>query len=136
MALMEVKGLTKRFGGLVANDNITFNIEEGEILGLIGPNGAGKTTLFNCLTGFLTPDEGQVVYQGSRIEGLPPHKISYLGIARTFQVTKTFPELTVLENVAIGALMRFPKVSDAMKAAGEVLDLWVLPRRPTSREGP
>lgn len=120
--VLSVEGLAKRFGGLVANDNVTFKVYEGEILGLIGPNGAGKTTLFNCLTGFLKPDAGTVTWRGENVTGLPPYEITGRRIARTFQVTKTFVDLTVLESVMVGSLLRYPRVKDARRRAEEVLE--------------
>lgn len=122
MALLEVKGISKRFGGLLANANVSFSVDEGKIVGLIGPNGAGKTTLFNCLTGFLSPDEGTVLFQGNSISGLPPYKISELGIARTFQVVKTFQTMTVFENIIVGALNRHSILADAVREAEEILE--------------
>lgn len=122
MALLETVRLTKRFGGLVANNAIDFRVEEGELVGLIGPNGAGKTTFFNCVTGFYRPDEGRVFFQGQDITGWPPERICRAGIARTFQVVKTFRDMTVLENVMVGAFLRYPRVRDARAKAEEVLE--------------
>ena len=106
MTLLEVRGLTKRFGGLVANHNITLTVEKGMVLGLIGPNGAGKTTFFNCLTGFYPPTEGRVRFQGRDITGWPPERVCRAGIARTFQIVKVLREMTVLENVMVGGRWR------------------------------
>jgi branched-chain amino acid transport system ATP-binding protein len=106
MTLLEVEGLTKRFGGLVANDHISFSMAQGELLSLIGPNGAGKTTLFNSLTGTHPIDEGRVVFAGRRIDGLKAHAVARLGIARTFQVRIASGDLNVLENVMVGGFMR------------------------------
>ena len=114
-ALIEVKGLTKRYGGLTANADIAFDVAEGEIVGIIGPNGAGKSTLFDLITGFQPPDAGRVLLRGHEITGLRPDRISRLGVGRTFQKLKPFPDLTVTENVMVGALAR---TSD-MKAARE-----------------
>jgi len=102
MNVLEVQNLTKRFGGLVAVDDVTFNISEGEILGLIGPNGAGKTTVFNLITGIYAPDQGDLRFFGESLVGLRPHQITEKGIARTFQTIRLFPNLTVLENVMSG----------------------------------
>ena len=121
MVLLEVKDLTKNFGGLTAIGDVSFNIEKGEIIGIIGPNGAGKTTLFNLLTGFLRPDAGAIVFKGEEITGLKPHKIAKRGMARTFQITQSFPNLTVLENVKIGAYCRINSSLDATEAALRVL---------------
>lgn len=104
MIIMEVDNLTKRFGGLIAIQNVTFDVKQGEIVGLIGPNGAGKTTLFNVISGFLRPNSGVVKFKGENITGLKPHEVSKKGISRTFQIVKPFLKMTVLENVAIGAL--------------------------------
>jgi branched-chain amino acid transport system ATP-binding protein len=114
-ALLEVKGLTKRYGGLTANADIAFDVAEGEIVGIIGPNGAGKSTLFDLITGFQPLDAGRVLLRGHEITGLRPDRISRLGVCRTFQKLKPFPDLTVTENVMVGALAR---TSD-MKAARE-----------------
>jgi branched-chain amino acid transport system ATP-binding protein len=103
-ALLELKGLSRRFGGLMAVSDVTLDIKQGSIVGLIGPNGAGKTTLVNLISGALKPDAGQMWFRGQRIDGLPAHKISRLGIARTFQIVQPFPEMTALENVAAAAL--------------------------------
>jgi branched-chain amino acid transport system ATP-binding protein len=97
--LLAVRGVSKRFGGLKAVDQLDMTLHEGEILGLIGPNGAGKTVTFNMISGVYPPDEGEIALDGKIISGLPPHRIAALGIGRTFQVVKPFSELTVLENV-------------------------------------
>jgi branched-chain amino acid transport system ATP-binding protein len=102
--LLEAKGLTKRFRGLQAIDNVSFDLHEGEMLGLIGPNGAGKTTLVSLISGTLNADGGSLFFEGKPIDHLLPYERAHLGIGRTFQVTKPFPRLTVLENVAVGAL--------------------------------
>jgi len=101
MHLLEVENLTKRFGGLAAVNNVSFHVDEGEIVGLIGPNGAGKTTLFHLITGFLKPDSGTVKFKGENIAGLEPHKIVNRGIARTFQVVRPFRHLPVIANVMV-----------------------------------
>ncbi len=102
MALLEVRNLTKSFGGLVAVNDLSFYLNEGEILGMIGPNGAGKTTVFNLITGILPPDRGEIRFNGQNLVGLRPHQITELGIARTFQTIRLFPNLTVIENVMAG----------------------------------
>ncbi len=99
--MLEVEDLTKTFGGLNAVKNVSFRIEEGEMVGIIGPNGAGKTTLFNLLAGFLKPDSGSVKFKDEDIIGLPPHKIVNKGIARTFQVVRPFRHLPVIANVMV-----------------------------------
>ncbi len=121
MVLLEARGITKRFGGLVANHRVDFYVEEGEIVGLIGPNGAGKTTFFNVLTGFYRPEEGQVFFLGQDITPLPPEKRCELGLVRTFQVVKTFKNMTVLENVMVGAFVRTASPAKARAMAEEVL---------------
>ncbi len=102
MSLLEVRGLTKRFGGLLAVDDYRLDLPKGEIYGLIGPNGAGKTTVFNLITGYIRPDGGSVRFEGRDITGLPPNRVSELGIARTFQNLRIFRRLTVMENLLIG----------------------------------
>jgi branched-chain amino acid transport system ATP-binding protein len=109
--ILEVEGLTKRFGGIIAVNNLNFDVTQGEILGLIGPNGAGKTTVFNLISGFLRPDSGTVKFRGEDITGQSPYKIAQKGIARTFQLVKPFNKLTVKENVLIGFLGRFGEAS-------------------------
>jgi urea transport system ATP-binding protein len=101
--MLEARDLVKRFGGLVAIDQVSLEIGAGEIRCIIGPNGAGKTTLFNVLTGDIKPDEGQVLLQGRRIDRLPPHRIVRLGVVRKFQVPSVFPEMTVLDNMRVAA---------------------------------
>ncbi|MBI3333462.1 MAG: ABC transporter ATP-binding protein, partial [Candidatus Omnitrophica bacterium] len=107
MSLLEVEGLTKRFGGVVALDRLSFRIQRETISSLIGPNGAGKTTLFNCITGILRPEEGRILFGGSeRLERYASHEIARFGIARTFQNIRLFQQLTVLENVLAGTHVR------------------------------
>jgi branched-chain amino acid transport system ATP-binding protein len=106
MAFLKVADLVKDFGGVVANNRISFAIEQGEIIGLIGPNGAGKTTLFNCIVGYHQPDSGKVVFRGKEITGFKPFLTNREGIARTFQITKVTAGMTVLENVMVGAFCR------------------------------
>ena len=108
-AKLVVTGVTKRFGGLLALNDVSFSVESGEILALIGPNGAGKTTLFNCLTGFLKVDGGTVEFNGQNITNWSPNKICSLGVARTFQVVQVLQGMTVLENVMVGAYLRNPR---------------------------
>jgi branched-chain amino acid transport system ATP-binding protein len=104
--LLEVSRLSKRFGGLQAVKALSFAVEAGEVVALIGPNGAGKTTVFGLLSGFLRPDEGEIRLRGRSIAGLRPHEICRLGLARTFQIVRPFPRLSVLRNVLVGALAR------------------------------
>ena len=100
-AILEVRDLCKSFGGVVATDNVNLQVNEGEIHALIGPNGAGKTTLISQLSGLLKPDSGQIVFQGKNITGLPPYRFSLAGLARSFQITSVFQELTLQDNVAL-----------------------------------
>ncbi|NHC40448.1 ABC transporter ATP-binding protein [Bacillus sp. MM2020_1] len=100
--LLKIKGITKRFGGLIAVNQVSLQVAEGEIFGLIGPNGAGKTTFFNMLTGIYSPNEGQIGFEDRQIQGLKPYRISKLGISRTFQNIRLLKEETVLENVKVG----------------------------------
>jgi len=99
--LLDVTGLTMRFGGLTAVDNVALGIDPGEIVSIIGPNGAGKTTVFNCLSGFYRPTAGQILFKGEAIEGMPGHKIARRGIVRTFQHVRLFKEMTVVENLLV-----------------------------------
>jgi branched-chain amino acid transport system ATP-binding protein len=122
MGLLEVKQLTKNFGGLMANDHVDLQVNEGEIVGLIGPNGAGKTTLFNCISGFYPSSSGQVLFKGEDITGLPSNAICLKGIARTFQIVRVFKELSVLDNVMVGAFNRTNSAPVARQKAMEVLD--------------
>jgi len=103
MFILEIKNITKQFGGLMALDDVSFQINEGEIRGLIGPNGAGKSTMFKNIAGFHVPTKGSIVYQGKNIEGKKPHTIAEMGIVRTFQETTLFQELSVFENALIGS---------------------------------
>jgi len=122
MEILEVKRLTKAFGGLVAVKDFSFELRKGEILGIIGPNGAGKTTLFNLITGFLKPDRGDIHFKGDRVTGLRPHEICKRGLARTFQITQPFGNLTVLENVRIGAHNRITSSREATEEALRILE--------------
>jgi branched-chain amino acid transport system ATP-binding protein len=122
MALLEVKQLTKDFGGLRANDNVDLQVNQGEIVGLIGPNGAGKTTLFNCISGFYPPSAGAVHFKGEEITGLPSNETCLRGIARTFQLVRIFKDMTVLDNVMVGAFNRTHSAAEAGRKAREVLD--------------
>ena len=121
MSLLEARGLSKRFGGVQAVAGLDLRIAAGEMLGLIGPNGAGKTTVFNLLSGFLPPDAGDVRLGGRSIVGLAPHAICRLGLARTFQIVRPFPRMTVLENVRVGALARHPHAPEALAHARDVV---------------
>jgi len=121
-SLLRVEASTKRFGGLLANREISLTIEPGEIIGLIGPNGAGKTTLFNCITGYMHPDEGRIAFDGADITHTRPERICRLGVARTWQVVRAFGRMTALENVICGALQRTNRIAEARTRAGELLE--------------
>jgi branched-chain amino acid transport system ATP-binding protein len=122
MALIEIRNLSKSFKGLAALTDIHLDIQQGEIVGLIGPNGAGKTTLFNVITGFLTPESGQIRFHGTDIVGWKPFQICQKGLVRTFQIVKPFLELTVLENVLAGAFNAASSKKEAMSLALEALE--------------
>ncbi|MBI3707964.1 MAG: ABC transporter ATP-binding protein [Proteobacteria bacterium] len=122
MALLEVSGLTRHFGGVRAVTDLSFTVAEGEILGLIGPNGAGKTTAFNLIAGYLRPMAGRIVFAGRDLVGLKPHAVTKRGIARTFQIVKPFRKLDVLENVVLGAFLRRRGRREAEAEARLVLD--------------
>ena len=130
MAILEVKHVSKFFGGLAANSDVSFEVAEGEIVGLIGPNGAGKTTLFNCITGFYPPSRGEILFDGRRMNGLHPDKVCKLGMARTWQKVRPLTNLTVLDNVVVGALCRTNSVQEARKAAMEQLRLVRMDSKP------
>ena len=106
MSLLEVGGVTQRFGGLTAVDDVSFGIDAGQVSAIIGPNGAGKTTLFNLISGFQTPVAGRIVFDGRDIHGMAPHRVAAGGIVRTFQLVQLFPELTALQNVEAGCHLR------------------------------
>jgi len=122
-SLLKVKHVTKRFGGLVALNDVTLDVKEGEIVGIIGPNGAGKTTLFNVITGFYHPDSGQIIFDGVDITKYRPDQICALGLTRTFQLVKPFKDLSVFENVLIGAMLRRSKSAAVEKAESIIKDL-------------
>lgn len=117
MALLEVKNLTMKFGSLFANSDVSFDVEKGTIVGLIGPNGAGKTTLFNCVAGLYKPAEGSVTFDGQDVTGFPSWKMARLGVARTFQVVRPLKEMTVYENILVGAYMRHSDTATANEVA-------------------
>jgi branched-chain amino acid transport system ATP-binding protein len=112
-AMLQVQSLTKRFGGLVAVNDLNFDVERGEIIGLIGPNGSGKTTTFNMLSGAYEPTEGSIAFNSERIDGLKANRICRKGLARTFQVVQPFPDLTAVENVMIGAFAHTRRAAEA-----------------------
>jgi branched-chain amino acid transport system ATP-binding protein len=122
MSILQVENLSKRFGGLTAVDDLCFELNPGEILGLIGPNGAGKTTVFNCLTGFLPLDQGEVKLQNRSIRNRKPYEISRLGLVRTFQIVRPFLNISVLENVMVGSMLREPSLKKAREASRNILE--------------
>jgi branched-chain amino acid transport system ATP-binding protein len=128
--MLTVSGLTRRFGGFTALNQVSFELSEGEILGLIGPNGSGKTTCFNCISGALEPTSGSITFLGEEIGRLTPDAICHRGVARTFQIPRPFRKLSILENVAVaahfGAAQRTTEAA-ARRRAGEILDLVGLP---------
>ena len=121
MTLLKIENLTKRFSGLVAVNNVSLELNEGEILGMIGPNGAGKTTLFHSICGYHVPTEGKILLNGKEIQAMKPEHICKNGIARTFQIVQPFGNLTLLENVMVGAFNQVAKFHDAEKIAEEQL---------------
>jgi branched-chain amino acid transport system ATP-binding protein len=121
-ALLSITNLSKRFGGLQAVKDLSFSVGHNEIVALIGPNGAGKTTVFALVSGFLTPDTGTVSFRGRHLRGLRPHQVNALGLARTFQIMRPFPRLSVLRNVMIATLGRHPDPAEAARRARAILD--------------
>lgn len=120
--LLEVKNLTRTFGGLTAVDNLSFHVDRGEVVGLIGPNGAGKTTCFNLISGAMRPTSGVVVFKGDDVTGRKSHQMCELGLTRTFQVVQPFPDVSALQNVMIGAFVRRRSAAAAERKAHEVLE--------------
>jgi branched-chain amino acid transport system ATP-binding protein len=123
MPILEGEGVTKHFGGLAAVSSVDFSVDEAEVVGLIGPNGAGKTTLFNLISGALVPKEGAIRFNGQNITGLKPHKICKMGLARTFQSVRVFPNMPVRENVLLGSLFGCSAGASTADAAREATDL-------------
>jgi len=121
--VLTLESVTKRFGGLTAVRAVSLEVRRGDLLGIIGPNGAGKTTLFNVIAGYYRPEEGRIVFEGRDVTGLPAHAISRLGLTRTFQIVKPFGNLSVADNVMIGALTRLQRVRDARVEAERVIAL-------------
>ncbi|MBX0325449.1 ABC transporter ATP-binding protein [Halomicroarcula sp. F13] len=122
MALLEGQNLTKKFGGVVAIDDVSFSVERGEAVGLIGPNGAGKSTLFRTVTGVHEPTEGRVFFDGEEITGQSPHEICHRGLAKTHQIVRPFESMTLLENVAVGAEFGGREFDDVRGRAREMLE--------------
>jgi branched-chain amino acid transport system ATP-binding protein len=121
MALLELRKLVKAFGGLLAVNDVTFEVEKGEIFGLIGPNGSGKTTIFNCINNFFPITSGDVLFKGASIKGFKTHEVCHLGIGRTFQVVKPLARMTVLDNVTASAFCRVNTIKEAKEEAYRVL---------------
>jgi branched-chain amino acid transport system ATP-binding protein len=122
VSLLEARGISKRFGGVQAVSALDLDVAEGEVVGVIGPNGAGKTTTFNLLSGFLPPDAGEIRFRGRSVLGWKPHAICGLGLARTFQIVRPFPRLSVLDNVLVGALSRHARAAAARQRARDIVD--------------
>jgi branched-chain amino acid transport system ATP-binding protein len=116
MAMLDIQHVSKFFGGLAANSDVSFSLEQGMIMGLIGPNGAGKTTLFNCITGYYPPSRGEVLFKGQSTVGLQPDRVCRLGMVRTWQKVRPLAKMSVLDNVMVGALAR----TSSLKAAREI----------------
>src|SRR5512144_2518887 len=121
--ILEINHVSKFFGGLAANSDVSFSIEEGMIMGLIGPNGAGKTTLFNCITGYYPPSRGEITFKGMRLNGLRPDQVCRRGMVRTWQKVRPLAKMTVLDNVMVGALARTSSLRVAREAALEQLHI-------------
>src|ERR1035438_8456909 len=121
MAILEIKHVSKFFGGLAANSDVSFEMEQGMVMGLIGPNGAGKTTLVNCITGYYPPSKGDVVFDGRSMHGLLPDKVCKLGMVRTWQKVRPLAKMSVVDNVMVGALARTSSLKKARELAMEQL---------------
>ncbi len=129
MAMLDIQHVSKSFGGLAANSDVSFAVEQGMIMGHIGPNGAGKTTLFNCITGYYPPTRGDVVFKGVRLNGMQPDQVCRLGMVRTWQKVRPLAKMTVLDNVMVGALARTSSLRVAREAALEQLHVVRLERK-------
>ncbi len=129
MPILEINHVSKFFGGLAANADVSFGVEAGTIMGLIGPNGAGKTTLFNCITGYYPPSRGEIVFNGMKLNGLQPDKVCKLGMVRTWQKVRPLAKMTVLDNVMVGALCRTNSLRIAHDVAMEQLKVVRLERK-------
>jgi branched-chain amino acid transport system ATP-binding protein len=135
MAILEIKRVSKFFGGLAANSDVSFDVAQGLIMGLIGPNGAGKTTLFNCITGYYPPSRGEIIFDGRRMNGLYPNAVCKLGMARTWQKVRPLAKMTVVDNVMVGALCRTNSLKTARIAAMEQIKVVHLENRIDFRAG-
>lgn len=122
MGILEARGITKRFGGLTAVNDLSFRVDKGEIFGIIGPNGSGKTTVFNMISRFFPITAGEIYFNDKRIDALPAHEICKIGIGRTFQVVKPLRRMTVQENVMAGAFLRTRNISKARRKAKEIIN--------------
>jgi len=129
MAILEIKHVSKFFGGLAANSDVSFEVEQGMIMGLIGPNGAGKTTLFNCITGYYPPSKGEIIFDGKTMNGLQPDKVCKLGMARTWQKVRPLAKMSVVDNVMVGALCRTNSLKVAREMAMEQVKIVRLDHR-------
>jgi branched-chain amino acid transport system ATP-binding protein len=121
MKLLELHEVTRRFGGLVANDKISFDMSKGEILGIVGPNGAGKTTLFNCISGFYRVNSGQILFEDGELTNRPPYAICAKGVARTFQIVQNFDKMSLIENIMVGAFLRHKRKGKTSEEGLQVL---------------
>ncbi|GLH72628.1 ABC transporter ATP-binding protein [Geothrix limicola] len=135
MAILEIKHVSKFFGGLAANSDVSFEVEEGAIMGLIGPNGAGKTTLFNCITGYYPPSKGEIFFKGRRMNGLEPDRVCRLGMVRTWQKVRPLAKLSVVDNVMVGALARTSSLRIARERAMAQLEVVHLAHRAEALAG-
>jgi branched-chain amino acid transport system ATP-binding protein len=135
MAMLDIQNVSKFFGGLAANSDVSFSIEQGMIMWLIGPNGAGKTTLFNCITGYYPPSKGEVVFKGTRLNGLQPDHVCRLGMVRTWQKVRPLAKMTVLDNVMVGALARTSSLRVAREVAHEQLQIVRMDHRTSMMAG-
>lgn len=128
MTLLRVEKVSKRFGGICANEDISFDLDAGQIVGLIGPNGAGKTTMFNCIAGYSHPSSGKIWLNGQEVGGLRPDQCARIGIGRTFQIARTFHSMTALENVMVGAVLGNKSIPAVREYSRHLLDLVSLAR--------
>jgi branched-chain amino acid transport system ATP-binding protein len=135
MAILEIKRVSKFFGGLADNSDVSFEMSQGMIMGLIGPNGAGKTTLFNCITGYYPPSRGEVIFNGRRMNGLHPDAVCKLGMARTWQKVRPLAKMSVVDNVMVGALCRTNSLKKARETAMEQIKVVHLEQRMDFRAG-
>lgn len=125
--ILKTENIEKRFGGLVAVNNVSLSVNEGEIFGIIGPNGAGKTTFLNCISGYYRPEKGRVIFQNHDVTGYPPYKMCHLGMSRTFQIVRSFPKMTAFENVKVGATFGSDKHDNVDVKAKKLLDFVEFP---------